>query len=37
MIYLKTDEPQFYNELFEMWGLQTGEVSWNESQRGYKI
>lgn len=29
--------PQFYNELFEMWGLQTGEVSWNESQRGYKI
>ena len=29
--------PQFYNELFELWGLQTGEVSWNESQRGYKI
>jgi len=29
--------PQFYNELFEKWGLMTGEVSWNEEQRGYKI
>lgn len=29
--------PQFYNELFEKWGLMTGEVSWTEEQRGYKI
>ena len=27
--------PEFYNKLFEIWGLQTGEVTWNESQRGY--
>lgn len=29
--------PEFYNKLYEMWGLQTGEVSWSEAQRGYKI
>ena len=29
--------PEFYNQLYKAWGLQTGEVSWNESQRGYKI
>lgn len=29
--------PQFYNELYEKWGLMTGEVSWSEDQRGYKI
>lgn len=29
--------PEFYNQLFEAWGLAQGEVSWNETQRGYKI
>ena len=29
--------PEFYNKLYEIWGLQTGEVSWSEAQRGYKI
>ena len=29
--------PEFYNELYKLWGLQTGEVSWREDQRGYKI
>ncbi len=29
--------PEFYNQLFELWGLQAGEVSWSENQRGYKI
>jgi len=28
--------PQFYNELYSLWGLQTGEVSWTEEQRGYQ-
>lgn len=27
--------PEFYNDLYRIWGLKTGEVSWTEAERGY--